>query len=225
MLIVSKPVTGNHLFRKMRHQPGVEEIALDSIRRILPQQNPTNAAIEAPLPIQVADQVTEYTSAEVEAAAKIRNFWRKRFPGLLQRRKYLSTPEGQIFRRYSNLCATRRSSLKAYIVLLSSGVDVCLKVDSMRVALEQQYGRLMGDIETADPSKDAYEAIDGYLQRVRNLEHELNSQANRISVDNIAQVLEKGSLRDLRHALAAVEASIVAAESGLARIVTDMHNV
>ena len=192
---------------------------------MLPQRNPTNATTEAPLTIQVTDEVTEYTSAEVEAAAKIRDFWRKRFPGLLQRRMYLSTPEGQIFRRYSEICATRRSSAKVYIALLSSGVEVCLKVDGMRVSLEYQYGRLMGDIETADPSKDAYEAIDGYLQRVRNLESELKSQANRMSASNLTGLLEKDNLRALRQVLAAVEASTAAAESGLAQVVADMDNV
>lgn len=192
---------------------------------MLPQRNPTNATIEAPLTIQVTDEVTEYTSAEVEAAAKIRDFWRKRFPGLLQRRMYLATPEGQIFRRYSDICATRRSSAKVYIALLSSAVEVCLKVDGVRVSLELQYRRLMGDIETADPSTDAFEAIDNYLQRVRNLEHDLDIQANRISITSLFAVLEKGNLRELRQMLAAVEASTAAAESGLAQVVTDMHNL
>ena len=224
-MIVSKRATENHLFRKIRHQPGVEEIALDSIRRILPQRDPTNATIEAHLPIQATEQGTEYTSAEVEAAAKIRDFWRKRLPGLLQRRKYLSTPEGQIFRRYSGLCTSRRSSPKIYIALLSSGVEVCLKVDNIRVSLQLQRERIMRDIDIADPSEDKYEALDSYLQSVRDLEYELNTQANQMSVSKLSEVLEKGNLRDLRQVLGAVEASIAAAESGLAQIVTDMRNV
>ena len=61
----------DHQFRKLRHQPRAKEIALDSIRRTLPQRNPTNATIEAPLTIQFTDEVTEYTSAEVGAAAKL----------------------------------------------------------------------------------------------------------------------------------------------------------
>ena len=40
----------------------------------------------------------------------------------------------------------------------------------------------MRDIETTDPSKDACEAIDSYLQRLQNLEYELNSQANGMSI-------------------------------------------
>ena len=95
----------------------------------------------------------------------------------------------------------------------------------MRSSLEQQYGRLMADIETADPSKDTYEAIDKHLQRVRNLEYELNNQANRLLASNLAEVLGKGNLRELRQVLGAVEASTAAAESGLAQLVTDMHGV
>ena len=209
----------------MRHQPGVEELALDSIRRILPQQNPTNPIVEAPLPVQATDQGTEHTARELEAVAKIREFWRKRLPGLLQRRKYLSTPEGQIFRRYSELCTLHRSSPKTYIALLSSGVEACLKVDNIRVALQHQYGSIMRDIEVANPSEDAYEKLDNYLQRVRDLECELNNQANRMSISSLSKVLERGNLRELRQVLGAVKASTAAAESGLAQIVTDMENV
>ena len=209
----------------MWHQPGVEELALDSIRRILPERNPTNTRIEAPLTIQVTDQVTEYTSAEVEAAAKIRDFWRKRLPGLLQRRKYLTTPEGQIFRRYSDLCTSRRSNPKIYIALLSSGVEACLQVDNIQLSLQLQRERIMRDIETADPSEDKYEALDRYLQRVRDLEYEFNTQANQLSVSNLAEILEKGELRELRQVLGAVMASTAAAESGLNQIAMDMHNV
>ena len=192
---------------------------------MLPQQNTTNATIEASSPIQAINQTTEYTAVELQAAAKIKEFWRRRLPRLMQRRKYLSTPEGQVFRRYSAICATRHSRPRVYIALLSSGVGVCLKVDSMRVALEHQHGRLMKNIETLDPSKDTYEAIDSYLQRVRDLENELNDQAKRISDSNLAKVLEKGSLRELRQVLGAVETSTAAAESGLAQIVTEMHSL
>lgn len=77
----------------------------------------------------------------------------------------------------------------------------------------------------ADPSEDKYEALDSYLQGVRDLEYELNNQASQMSVSNLAKVLEKGNLKELRRVLGAVEASTAAAESGLAQIVADMHNV
>ena len=224
-MIVNKLATENRLFRKMRHQPGVEEIALDSIRRILPQRDPTNATIEARLPIQATEQGTEYTARELEAVTRIKEFWRKRLPGLLQRRKYQSTPEGHVFRRYSDLCGSRPSNPKFYIALLSSGVEVSLKVDNIRVALRHKYGSIMKDIEVANPSEDTYEKLDNYLQRIRDLECELNNQANRMSISGLAKVLEKGKLRELRQVLGAVEASIAAAESGLAQIETDMRNV
>lgn len=225
ILIVNKRVIGNHLFRKLRHQPGVEELALDSISRILPQPNATNTTTETPLPIQATDQGSEYTTAEVESVARIRDFWRKRLPGLLQHRKYLSTPEGQIFRRYSGLCTSHRSSPKIYIALLSSGVEACLKVDNIRHSLQLQRERIMRDIDIADPSEDKYEALDGYLQSVRDLEYELNNQASQMSTSSLAEILEKGKLRGLRQVLGTVEGSIAAAESGLAHIVTDMGNV
>ena len=198
---------------------------MDSIMQITPQQSPVNDKIEAPSPIRNNNQGAEYVTTEIEAVTKIREFWRRRLPGLLQHRKYLSTREGQVFRRYCDICASHRSRPKLYVALLSSGVAVCLKIDSMRFALEQQYGRLMADIERADPSKDTYEAIDSYLQRVLNLKNELNDQAKRISVSNLAKVLEEGNLRELRQVLGAVETSTAAVESGLAQIVTEMHSL
>ena len=224
-MIVSQQATQNHPFRTLRNQPNVEEIRLDSVRRILPQRDSANVTTEVPLPIPDTAQGTEYTIAELKAVAKIREFWRKCLPSLLQRRKYLSTLEGQIFRRYSDLCASRRSKSKVYIALLSSGVEACLKVDNIRMSLQVQRERIMRDIDMADPSEDKYEALDSYLQGVRDLEYELNNQASQMSVSNLAKVLEKGNLKELRRVLGAVEASTAAAESGLAQIVADMHNV
>ena len=83
----------------------------------------------------------------------------------------------------------------------------------------------MKNIDEADPSKDKYEVLDRYLQRVRDLEHKLNCQAKRMSTSEISKVLEEGNIRELRQVLGAVEASIAAAESGLAQIVTEMHRV
>ena len=102
---------------------------------------------------------------------------------------------------------------------------MCLKVDNIRVSLQLQRERIMRYIDIADPSEDKYEALDSYLQSVRDIEYELNTQANKMSVSKLSEVLEKGNLRDLRQVLGAVEASIAAAESGLAQIVTDMRNV
>ena len=225
VLIVSRGATQNHLFRKLRIHPTVEDIELDSIRPILPQQISTNATTETAVPIPGHNQVGEYTAGELSAVPKIKEFWRRHHPGLLQHRKYISTPEGQLFKRYSNLCATRRSTAKLYIVLLSSGVEVSLKVDAAQLSLQHQHESIMRHIVEADPSDNTYEALDGCLQRLGNLEVELKSQANRMSASYLSEVLEKGDLRNLRQVLNAVKASTAAAESGLAQIVTDMRDM
>ena len=225
VLIVSRGVSQNHLFRRLRQQPSVKEVGLDSIRAILPQQISTTATTEEALPIPDGSQAIEYTGEELKAVIKIKAFWRQHLPALLQRRKYLSTPGGQIFKRYSNLCARRRSTPKLYIVLLSSGVELTLKVDAVQVSLQQQHESIMRHIEGADPSEDAYEALDGCLQRVHNLESELKSQVSRMSASCLTEVLEKGDLRELRQILDVVKASTAAAESGLAQIVTDMRDM
>ena len=225
ILIVSKQATQDHVLRKLRNYPSVEDIELDSIRPILPQRISTNATIETTLPIPGTNQVVEYTAGELEAVVKIKEFWRRHRPGLLQHRKYLSTPEGQIFKRYSNLCAKRRSSPKVYIVLLSSGVEVSLKFNGAQLSLQHQHENIMRHIVGADPSEDTYEALDGYLQRVSNLEYELKDQANRMSVSSLSEILDKSDVRELRQVLGAVKASTAAAESSLAQIMTDMHNM
>ena len=225
VLIISRGATENHLFRKLRQHPSVEEVGLDSIRAILPQRISTTATNEEALPIPDGSQAIEYTAGELKAVIKIKDFWRQHLPALLQRRKYLSTPGGQIFKRYSNLCARRRSTPKLYIVLLSSGVEVTLKVDAVQVSLQLQHESIMRHIEGADPSEDAYEALDGSLQRVHNLESELKSQVSRMSASCLTEVLEKGDLRELRQILDVVKASTAAAESGLAQIVTDMRDM
>ena len=225
VLIISRGATQNQLFHKLRYQPSVKEVRLNSIRQTLPQRISSNATTEAPLPLPGIDQVTQYTTEELEAVVKIREFWRKRLPSLLQRHKYLSTPEGQVFRRHSNICASHRSTPKVYIALLSSGVQVSLRVDVVLLSLQHQQERIMTNIEGADPSEDTYEALDGCLQRVLNLEFELRSQANRISSSRLSEVLDSGDLRKLRQVLNAVKASTAAAESGLAQVMTDMGNM
>ena len=225
ILIVSKQATQNHVLRRLRNHPSVEDIALDSIRPKLPQRIFTNTTIETAVPIPGTNQVVEYTAGELRAVVKIKEFWRRHRPGLLQHREYLSTPEGQIFKRYSKLCAKRRSTPKVYIVLLSSGVEVSRKVDGVQFSLQHQHESIMKHIVGADPSKDTYEALDGCLQRVGNLESELKSQANRMSASCLSEVLEKGDLRELRQMLDVVKASTAAAESGLAQIMTDMDSM
>ena len=225
VLIVSRGATENHLFRKLRQHPSVEKIRLDSMTAILPERISTNAATAEALPIPGGNQPIEYTAGELKAVVKIKDFWRQHLPGLLQRRKYLSTPEGQIFKPYSNICAKRRSTPKIYIVLLSSGVEASLKVDAAQLSLQHQHESIMRHIVGADPSDNTYEALDGYLQRVGNLEIELKSQANRMSASCLSEMLEKGDLRKLRQVLNAVKASTAVAESGLAQIVTDMRDM
>nr|ANM86516.1 hypothetical protein [Cladonia uncialis subsp. uncialis]AUW31320.1 hypothetical protein [Cladonia uncialis subsp. uncialis] len=225
ILIVSKQATHDHVLRKLRKHPSVKEVGLDSIWQNLPQRISSNATTEGPLSVPAIDQVTQYTTEELEAVVKIREFWRKRLPSLLQRRKYLSTREGQFFRRHSSICASHRSTPKVYIALLSSGVQVSLKVDGVQDSLQDRHESIMRHIVRADPSEDTYEALDGCLQRVGNLKSELKSQASRMSASCLSEVLEKGDLRELRQILDAVEASTAAAESGLAQIMTDMRNM
>ena len=225
ILIVSKQATQDHPLRKLRYHPSVEDIRLESIRAILPQRIFTNDTIETAVPVSDTNQVAEYTAGELRAIVTITEFWRRHRPGLLQHRKYLSTPEGQIFERYLNLCAKHRSSPKLYIVLLSSGVEVSLKADGAQTSLQHQYESIMKQIVGADPSEDTYEALDGCLQRVGNLEFELKSQVSRMSASCISEVLEKGDLRELRQVLDIMKASTAAAESGLGQIVTDMRNM
>ncbi len=225
ILIVSKQATQDHVLRKLRKHPSVEEMEFDSIKPILPQRISPNATIGTAEPVPGPNQVVEYTAGELRAVVKIKEFWRQHRPGLLQRRKYLSTPEGQVFKRYSNLCAKRRSSPKVYIVLLSSGVEVSRKVDGVQFSLQHQHESIMNHIVGADPSEDTYEALDGCLQRIGNLESELKSQASRMSASCLSRVLEKGDLRELRQILDVVKASTAAAESGLAQIITGMRNM
>ena len=229
ILIVTRGATQSHLFRKLRHQSSVEEVRLDSIweslLQRLPQRVSTNATIEVPSSVTGIDQVTQYTTEELEAVAKIRDFWRKRLPSLLERRKYLSTPEGQIFKRYFDICAQRRSTPRVFIVFLSSGVEVSLKVGRVQSSLQHQHESIMRHIVGANPSEDTYEALDGCLQRVGNLIFGLESQANRMSASCLSGLLENGNLRGMRHVLDIVMASAAAAESSLDQIVTELRNM
>ena len=225
VLIVSRGAIQNHMLRKLRIYPSVEDIEVDSIRPLLPQRISTNATTEEASPISDPSQAVEYTAGELKAVTKIKDFWRLHLPGLLQRRKYLATPDGQMFKRYSNICASHRSTPKVYIALLSSGVQVSLKVDAVQVSLRHQHEKIMKNIEGADPSEDTYEALDGCLQRVLDLELDLKNQANRISASSLSEVLNSGDLRKLRQVLNAVKASTAAAESGLAQIMTEMHDM
>ena len=225
VLIFSRGATQNHLFRNLRRQSIVKEVGLDSIRQTLPHRISSNATTEAPSSVPGIDQATQYTTEELEAVAKIRDFWRKRLPSLLERRKYLSTPEGQIFKRYFDICAQHRSTPKLYIVLLSSGVEVSLKVDRVQSSLQHQHESIMRHIVGANPSEDTYEALDGSLQRVCNLMFGLKSQANTMSASCLSGLLEKGSLRGMRQVLDTVMASTAAAESSLDQIVTDLRNM
>ena len=203
----------------------MEEIRLEIITATLPERTSTYATSEEILKITGGNQPFEYTAGELKAVVKIKDFWRQHLPDLFRRRKYMATPEGQVFKRHSDLCAKYRSSPKIYIVLLSSAVDVCMKVDSVQVSLQHQHERIMRHIEGADPSEDTYEALDGCLQRVLNLEFELKSQAKRISASSVSKILVSGDLKELRQVLNVVKASTAAAESGLAQLMTEMDNM
>ena len=221
MLLVETNSLHGGGFRALRKLSAVEQLTMDDVYSKLALDYQTQASYDT-APAEETINTAEYTSKELEAITIIKQFWRQRFPKLLEHRKFLSTPEGQLSKRYREICMTHPSRPKVYIVLLSLGVQVSLRMQKIQSSLQNHHKTIMTLLEKADPSDNAYEVLDEHLQALHSLDAALKLHAKRIANDSISEMLERWNGNTVRYVLESMAHELVAMEGEMGQVVREL---
>ena len=167
-----------------------------------------------------------YTTAELQALAKVQQWWRRCLPNLLQHRRFLSSSKGQAFKYYTKFCAKYTSDPAIRSYLLSKGVVAYSKVITLQQSQLIQLECVLRLIEDVNLSNDSsLERMDALLGEARLLGTTLEDQAERMSTKALIKLVERRDIVELRRVIESVETTLKAAEGDLSQLSSGVSNL
>ena len=219
-VIIKDRSKGLH-FSNLEGQPGVKTLPFDQLRPHAPNTPDATVSTDPPLPASIENPQGEYTKAEQDAVAKIKQVWLSCSPKIKRRRSYISDPECRAIARYFNMSAScpatteLRDRIAMRRLLVSRGVSLRLRLDAGRESLSRLQRDAMACVENVEVSVGVFESVDGILGRNREVELLLKRAEENMSEESLMGLVKDGVLSALEKALKNVEDVIAEIERSL----------
>ena len=112
-----------------------------------------------------------YTKSEIKAVTRIQQWWKQCLAKLSQRRRLLSLPKGQAYKRYAKLCTKHTIKPATRNHLLSKGYVVYSKLITLQLSQLDQLEYVLRLIEEANLTDDSsHEKWTNCWERLAGLE-------------------------------------------------------
>ena len=196
-VIIKDRSKGLH-FSNLEGQPGAKIVPFDQLRPHAQNTADANVSTDPPLPTSIENSQGEYTKAEEDAVAKIKQVWLSCSPKIKRRRSYISDPECQAITRYFNMSAQcpattgLRDRMAMRRLLVLRGVSLRLRLGAGRESLSRLQNDAMAYVENVEVSVGLFESIDGILTRNRDIEPLLRKAEETMSEEHLAGVVREG---------------------------------
>ena len=219
-VIIKDRSKGLH-FANLEGQPGVKTVPFDQLRPHASNTPDANVSTDPPLLTSIENPQGEYTKAEKEAVAKIKQVWLSCSAKIKRRRSYISNPECRAIARFFNMSTScpatteLRDRTAIRRLLVSRGVSLRLRLGAGRESLSRLQKDSMTCVENVEVSVGVFEAVDTILCRTRDLEALLAKAEDEMSEDCLAVLVKEGVRSSLEKALTDVESVIMEIEKGM----------
>ena len=216
-VIVKDRSKGLH-FANLEGQPGVKTVPFDQLCPLPQNVQDANVSTDTALPTSIENQQGEYTKAETDAVAKIKQVWRSVSAKIKRRRSYISDPECRAIARFFNMSAScpgtmeRRDRKTMRRLLVLQAVSLRLRLGAGREALSRLQADAMACVENVEVGVEVFESIDGILGRNREVEPVLRKAEERMCEEDLKGLVQEGLLSKLEKALNDVEDLLVGME-------------
>lgn len=219
-MIIKDRSKGVH-FANLEGQSRVKTVPFDQLRHHIQNTPDAKVSTDPPLPASIDNPQGEYTKAEKDAVAKIKQVWLSCSSRIKRRRAYVSNPECRAIARYFSMSAQCPATTELHDrramrrLLVSRGVSLRLRLGAGRESLSRLQKDAMACVESVEVSVGMSESVDGILSRNGEVEPLLRKAEEKMSEDFLTGLVKERLPSALEKALNDVEDLIVHIEGDM----------
>ena len=221
LVLVIKDRSKGLFFWSIESQPGVKILPFNELRSQTPIPADARESVDSALSVSTDGPHVEYTHAEKDAVANIKQLWLSCSPRIKRRRAYISVPECRATAHFFNMSARcpvtvaprDRKDIRRLLVL--QGVSLSSRLTDARELLSRLQKDAMACFENVEVNVGVFESVDVILGRNREVEHLLSKAEEKMADESVVEVVMTGVPTVLEKTMKEVEDVIVGAESSM----------